>query len=111
MEIRGDKPLSSEQYKQAFDEGAKIVKESSKLYNESPLDPQSEQLSLQRKKLKQAMDEAMKAMNQIISNVLHKEGESLQQKLKDDYAEFRSNPTQTAMDQLNRDIQNTKKFL
>ena len=58
----------------------------------------------QKEQLKKSMSEAINAMNEIINNVLHSEGEKYQKKLNEDYNNFISNANEKSMKKLNKDL-------
>jgi hypothetical protein len=57
------------------------------------------------------MSEALKAMNQILNNVLHEKGEKYEKKISDDYQNFITNANNETMSRLNKDISDAQKSL
>jgi len=78
-------PKELEAYRTDFNKGSNLLKEASQDYiNATEVH--------KKKQLEKSMNETIKAMNQILNNVMHENGKKLEEQIKKDYQNFTSHP-------------------
>ncbi len=97
-------PEELEVYKQDFARGYKVIKEASEEYYTTTEEHKKAQLQ-------KSMGEAIKAMNEILNNVLHEKGEKYEKKISADYKNFIKDTTPKNMERLHSDIEDIEKIL
>ena len=100
-------PLSCKEiqtYKKDFERGSKIMKDAAQMYAQTTEPHKKEQL-------KKSMSEALEAMNEIINNVLHGNGEKYEKKLTADYQKFLADSSNANIKHLNNDIKTIERHL
>lgn len=91
-------------YKHDFARGSKVLKEASQAYYQTT-EPHK------KKQLQKSMKEAIKAMNEIINNVLHEKGTKYEKKISKDYTNFINNANSDNMKHLLDDVNDIQKSL
>jgi len=97
-------PKELDAYKTDFARGSKILKEASQEYYKTTEEHK-------KKQLEKSMKETITAMNEILNNVLHEKGKTLEDNISKDYQNFIANANPDTMKHLNKDVDDAKNAL